>query len=211
MAKRSKVYPVQIPPLPLHPGRAGMSRRARRQLSFVLAGLILAIAAGAVLLAVFPPGKEALLPVGAPAPGFTLRTSAGATVSLQRLRGQPVLLEFCATWSSQCALEAPLLNGLVSRTSFLVSINGDSEDAASVASFTRTYRLRFPILLDPGEKTVSFPTRGPRGLVTGRYRVTRFPTFYVLDAAGRVTWRDVGAVPPTVLAGEIRRAARPVP
>jgi peroxiredoxin len=201
---------VTLPPLPLRPTRPGMSRRARTRLTVVLGGCILAVALTAVLLAVFPPGKEALLPLGAPAPGFALRTSAGATVSLQRLRGKAVLLEFCASWSSHCVAEVPVLNRLFSQAA-VVSIDGDSEEAASVAAFGRTFHARFPLALDPGSRTVAFPTHGPRGPVTGRYRVTAFPTFYVLDPRGRVVWAAAGVQTHGVLARELRRAARSVP
>jgi peroxiredoxin len=201
---------VTLPPLPLRPTRPGMSRRARTRLTVVLGGCILAVALTAVLLAVFPPGKEALLPLGAPAPGFALRTSAGATVSLQRLRGKAVLLEFCASWSSHCVAEVPVLNRLFSQAA-VVSIDGDSEEAASVAAFGRTFHARFPLALDPGSRTVAFPTHGPRGPVTGRYRVTAFPTFYGLDPRGRVVWAAAGVQTHGVLARELRRASRSVP
>ena len=187
-----------------------MSRRARTRLAVVLGVCILAIAVTAVLLAVFPPGKEALLPLGAPAPEFALRTTADTTVSLKQLRGKAVLLEFCASWSSHCVAEVPVLNRLLSQAA-VVSIDGDSEEAASVAAFGRTFHARFPLALDPGSRTVSFPTHGPRGPVTGRYHVTAFPTFYVLDAQGRVAWRAAGEQPLALLARELRRAARPVP
>jgi peroxiredoxin len=189
-----------------------MSRRARKRLSFILGGCILAIAAAALLLAVFPPGKEALLPLGAPAPAFTLRTPAGAAVSLRRLRGKVVLVEFCASWSPRCVAEVPVLNRLRALSpAALVSIDGDSEDAASVAAFGRTFHARYPLVLDPGPRTVTFPAHGPRGPVTGRYRVTVFPTFYVLDSHGRVAWRSAGEQSLALLARELQRAARPVP
>jgi peroxiredoxin len=181
-------------------------------LSFVLGGCIVAIAAAAVLLAVFPPGKEALLPLGSPAPAFTLRTTVGATVSLRRLRGKVVLLEFCASWSPSCVAQVRVLNGLDGLSSAaLLSIDGDSEKAASVAAFGRTFHARFPLALDPGASTVSFPAHGPRGPVTGRYHVTVFPTFYVVDPLGRVAWRSTGEQPLALLARQLREAARPVP
>jgi peroxiredoxin len=201
-----------LPPLPLRPTRAGMSRRARTRLAFVLAGCIVAVVVTAVLLAVFPPGKEALRPLGAPAPGFTLRTTAGETVSLQQLRGKVVLLEFCASWSSHCVAEVPILNRLLALSpAAVLYVDGDSEDAASVAAFGRTFHARFPLALDPGPTTVTFPAHGPRGPVTARYHVANFPTFYVLDPQGRVTWRSAGEQSVAVLARELRRAARPVP
>ena len=200
---------------PLRPSRAAMSRRTRTALSFALAGTILAVVATAVLLAVFP-RSDALLPIGAQTPDFTLRTATGATVNLQSLRGKAVLLEFCATWSSPCAVEAPALNRLAARLSgpavAFVSVNGDSEDATSVDAFRRNFHVRIPLALDPGPTTVSFPAHGSRGPVTGRYRVTRFPTFYVLDPRGRITWRSAGEQPDALLVRELRRAAgHPLP
>ena len=189
-----------------------MSRRARTQLAVVLGGCILAIAVTAVLLAVFPPGKEALLPLGTPAPEFALRTTAGTTVSLRQLRGKAVLLEFCASWSSHCIAEVAALNHLQTLSSAaVISIDGDSEQAASVSAFGRTFHARFPLALDPGRTTVSFPTHGPRGPVTGRYHVAAFPTFYVLDPRGRVVWAAAGVQTHGVLAQELRRATRSVP
>jgi len=200
------------PHVPLRPTRAGMSRRARTRLAFVLAGCILAVAVTAVLLAVFPPGKEALLSPGEPAPGFTLRTSAGQTVSLRRLRGRVVLLEFCASWSSRCVSSVPILNRLRRLSAAaLLFVNGDSEDAASVSAFGKTFHARFPLVLDPGPITVTFPAHGPRGPVTARYHVTNFPTFYIVDPRGRVAWRAAREQTVTPLARELDRAARPVP
>ncbi|MGG7381741.1 peroxiredoxin family protein, partial [Escherichia coli] len=45
---------------------------------------------------------EDLLPIGAQAPDFTLRTPTGTPVSLRALRGKAVLLEFFATWCPHC-------------------------------------------------------------------------------------------------------------
>jgi len=203
-----------LPRLPLGPGRPGMSKRARARLGVALALTIAAIVAAAVLLAVFPPNGKSLLRVGAAAPDFTLHSSSGVVTSLPDLRGSPVLLEFCATWSSPCTRAVASLDELAAQAparAAVVSIDGDSEDAASVASFVRFNHVRFPVLLDPGAKTVSFPAHGPRGPVTGRYRVSEFPTFYVLDRRGKVAWTAVGPQPEALLARELRLAARSVP
>lgn len=191
-----------------------MPRHVRKRLAYVLAGSIAAIVVAAMLLAVFPPNDESLLRVGSAAPDFTLHSSAGAVVSLPNLRGSPVLLEFCATWSTPCAAGAATLNGLVAKRpspGTVVAIDGDSENRASVQAFVRLEHARFSVLLDPGSKTVSFPTHGPRGPVTGRYRVSEFPTFYVLDPRGKIAWTAVGQRGVAVLARELRLAARSVP
>lgn len=203
---------MSLPPLPLRPSRGSMSRRMRTRLAFVLAACVAAIVAVALLLALFPSRGEALLPVGAQAPAFALHTTEGGTASLAKLRGQAVLVEFCASWSSHCAATVPVLNRVSALAhAAVVYVDGDSEEKASVASFARTYGARFPLALDPGPSTVSFPAHGPRGPLTARYRVTVFPTFYVVDGQGRVDWRAAGEQPAAVLARELRRAARSVP
>lgn len=194
MAKRSKVYPAQVPPLPLRPSRAGMSKRLRRRLTVLLAVAIALIVVGSVLSVVLH-HDERLLKVGAQAPAFPQLPKGAA------------LVEFCATWSSPCAQQAPALNGLPG----LVSVNADSEDAASVRSFERNHGLEYRIVLDHGPKVVHFPTRGPRGPLAARYHVTELPTAYVLDPSGRVAWRAAGIQPRAVLERELRRAARRVP
>jgi hypothetical protein len=186
--------------LPLRPSRPGMARRSRTRLAFLLAGMIAVTVVAAVLLAVFGGGTEKLLPVGSRAP-----EGSGYAP-----RGAPLLIEFCATWSSVCAKQVPALNRLAAGQQ-VVSVNGDSEDRASVDAFRRDQHARFPVVLDPGSKTVSFPERGPRGPLTAKFHVTRFPTIYVLDAAGRIRWRAAGLQPYASLARKLRLATRPLP
>jgi peroxiredoxin len=151
-----------------------------------------------------------LLPVGARAPDFTLRTPTGTPVSLRSLRGKAVLLEFFATWCPHCNAEAPHLKDLYgslprSQVAF-VSIDGNSDDAASVFAYHVWYGLPFPALLDQGDRVVTFPEHGPIGPVSRRYGVSFWPTFYVLDPRGRVVWRSGGEQPDALLAQELRRA-----
>lgn len=153
-----------------------------------------------------------LLPIGAEAPDFTLRTPTGKPVSLRSLRGRAVLLEFFATWCPHCNAEAPHLKSLYERLprdeiAFL-SVDGNSDDAPSVLAYHVWWGLPFPAVLDQGEHTVTFPDHGPLGPVSKKYGVSSWPTFYVLDRNGRVTWRSAGEQPDALLARELRRASR---
>ena len=153
---------------------------------------------------------KGLLPVGAQAPDFTLRTPTGTRVGLRDLRGKAVLLEFFATWCPHCNAEAPHLKELYAKLphakSAFVSIDGNSDDAASVLAYHIWYGLPFPALLDQGQRTVTFPEHGPIGPVSRKYGVSLWPTFYVLDPRGRVAWRSAGEQPDALLARELRRA-----
>jgi cytochrome c biogenesis protein CcmG, thiol:disulfide interchange protein DsbE len=153
---------------------------------------------------------KGLLPAGAPAPDFTLRTPTGTPVSLHSLRGKAVLLEFFATWCPHCNAEASHLQDLYARLPrakvAFVSVDGNSDDAPSVFAYHVWYGLPFPALLDQGDRTVTFPEHGPIGPVSRRYGVSFWPTFYVLDPRGRVVWRSGGEQPDALLERELRRA-----
>jgi hypothetical protein len=44
--------------------------------------------------------------------------------------------------------------------------------------------------------------------VTTQYRVQAFPTFYVVDPRGGISWRSDGEQPNALLERELRKAAR---
>jgi thiol-disulfide isomerase/thioredoxin len=158
-----------------------------------------------------PPSNPNLLPVGAKAPAFTLATPEGESISLSQFSGKAVLLEFFATWCPHCNAEAPHLKRLaesLAATRFaFVSVNADGEDAASVYAYHRYFGLPFPALLDPSSNPGSFHQPGSPGKVSTAYAVQTFPTFYVIDPDGRVTWRSDGEQPDALLRQELERAA----
>lgn len=114
---------------------------------------------------------------GGVAPDFSLMTSGGETITLSDLRGQPVIVNFWATWCPPCLEEMPALqevydahrdDGLV-----VLAINQD-EPADRVVRFAEQHGLTFPLLLDP-----EFD-------VTDRYQVGLLPSTFFVDRAGVV-------------------------
>jgi peroxiredoxin len=159
-----------------------------------------------------PPSHPNLLPVGTRAPGFRLQTPEGKVVRLADYRGKAVLVEFFATWCPHCAAATPWVRELFatlppSKYAWL-SVNADGEDAASVYAYHRYFGIDSPALLDPSSQPGTFRSPGAAGPVTTRYRVQAFPTFYVVDAGGRISWRSDGEQPNALLERELRKAAR---
>jgi peroxiredoxin len=159
------------------------------------------------------PTNTKLLPVGSPAPDFTLSTPVGRKVDLSDYRGKVVLLEFYAAWCPHCAAEAPHLAALAKSMGdddyAFLAVNADNESAASVLAYHVYFELPFPALLDPipGSDPVDFPAHGSLGPVSRAYQVAYFPTFYVIDRDGRIAWGSDGEQPDALIRQQLQRAA----
>lgn len=159
-----------------------------------------------------PPASTTLVPVGSKAPAFTLKTPEGKSVSLSDFRGKTVLLELFATWCPHCNSEAPHLidiyRSLPKSKYAFVSVNADGEDAASVFAYHRYYGMPFPALLDPSSVPGNFHQQGAAGPVTSKYGLAAYPTFFVIDPRGRITWRSDGEQPDVLLREKLQQASR---
>lgn len=118
--------------------------------------------------------------VGQPAPDFTLPTLDGDTVSLSDYIGQPVLINFWATWCAPCRVEMPELvrayNEHQDEGFAILSVNLTNQDAiADVRAFVEEFDMSFPILLDE------------TGAVSDEvYRLLGLPMSVFVDREGRI-------------------------
>ena len=155
--------------------------------------------------------SRTMLAVGAAAPDFTLSTARGERVRLSDLRGKTILLEFFATWCPHCQAEVPhlvqLFSTLPTKDFAFLSVNADGEDAPSVHAFDRFFHLPWPTLLDPGTPAGTFNEAGGAGHVTDAYGVALYPSFYIIDGKGRVTWRNDREQPDLLLLQKLHEAA----
>lgn len=87
-----------------------------------------------------------------PAPNFELTALDGSTLSLQSLRGRPVVLNFWGSWCEPCRDEAPLLQGLARQQRAgglaMVGVLFNDKDLRRAREFARQYGLSYPNLRD---------------------------------------------------------------
>ena len=119
-----------------------------------------------------------------PAPDFTLRDLKGNQVSLSDFRGQPVVLNFWATWCSPCRVEIPHLEALYTKykDQGLVVLGMNTEtDYMKVKRFAES-RISYTVVLDGGTQAQG-------------YDVSGIPCTYYIDGEGIVQHRSVGFAP----------------
>ncbi len=117
--------------------------------------------------------------VGTAAPGFTLESTTGSTVSLSDLRGHPVVVVFYASWCHPCEEELPVLQEFADDDDRLRVVGVSFRDLPSDSvDFIKRLGVTFPALLDDQTAPVgkSYGVRGipqtifvdSNGIVRGR-------------------------------------------
>lgn len=117
------------------------------------------------------------------APDFTLTTLDGGTVRLSDLRGQPVLINFWASWCGPCRSEMPHIQAAhkAHSGSGLIVLGVDQMEAPPVvARFVDEFQLTFPIPLDS------------EGEVSRAYQARGLPTSFFVDANGIIRDTFIG-------------------
>jgi len=120
--------------------------------------------------------------VGALAPNFNLSTLGGQEVSLDEMRGQPVVLCFWTTVCGYCRIQMPYLQEAFNRkggkVAFIAIDIGESEQ--TVAQFARDNGINFTLALDQD------------GAVKDAYNVSYRPTTFLVDKEGVIRYIKPG-------------------
>ena len=116
-------------------------------------------------------------------------------VSLDELRGYPVVINFWASWCVPCKQEAPILNAAAKAHAGRVAFLGvDIQDLIPDAhTFLRELEVPYVSVRDKGPRTFT------------RYGLTGVPETYYLDRRGRIVGHSIGAVSRRQLAEQLAR------
>lgn len=116
----------------------------------------------------------------------------GRELSLEELRGKPVVVSVWGSWCSPCHAEAPDVvdarKELGDRASF-VGIDIRDSGTAQAQAFVRKYDMDWPSYYSPdGDALLAFH---------GKLAPNSIPSFVVLDPAGRIAATIIGRLPST--------------
>jgi thiol-disulfide isomerase/thioredoxin len=121
-----------------------------------------------------------------PAPIFSLETLDGKTITSSSLKGKVVLLDFWATWCIPCLKALPELKDLRQKHAgqplVIVSVSVD-DDKKTVQDFASRNGMDWLQVWDGEMKAIS------------AFQVTSFPSYILLDADGRIAYRQRGWSP----------------
>lgn len=142
--------------------------------------------------------KEIGLAVGDFAPDFELLTLEGETVRLSDYRGQRVFVNFWATWCPPCRAEMPDMQKLYAEQDvpveiLAVNLTSTEKNKENVKNFVADFDLTFSILMDTNSA------------VADKYKVQAYPTSYMIDSEGRISFVAPGAMNQELMAREVKK------
>jgi len=163
----------------------------------LLAAVVLAVVAVVAVLATGL-GRDPSVPasplVGRPAPDFTLAQLDGPPVTLSKLRGQVVVINFWASWCTECHTEQAALSSTWQqfRDAGVVVVGINFQDARDDArDYVRSAGVSYPVVVDADSRTaLAFGVRG-------------IPETFIVDGSGRTADRVIGPVDAAKLASQI--------
>ena len=153
-----------------------------------------AVGIGSAVTAAGRPEAEVL------APEIELVDMNGRLYRLSDYRGVAVVLNFWASWCPPCRAEIPELNRFASSVDrsrgILLSVNQAASDLPleQLRTFAAKHGIEYPVLVDARNSAFS------------AYAIRSIPTTVIVDPAGRVSAKRVGAVTDSWLERQVARA-----
>jgi cytochrome c-type biogenesis protein len=127
--------------------------------------------------------------VGADAPTYAIQTLAGDSLTVGP-SDNLVLLNVWATWCASCKEEFAFMDTLLakhrSKGLRVVAVSVDVGSSEPVQQVASQYNVTFEVAHDP------------EGTIERRFPAMGVPASYLIDRDGKLLWKHVGVLPPSV-------------
>lgn len=151
----------------------------------LISGSIATFAVAAIVVSLLTSSAAALPPAPAAA-GFSLTAlgESGQHVSLSQYKDKPVIVNFWASWCTDCQTETPLLASWYKQQHGHVDLVGldENDTTAKALTFAHAKGISYPLGFDP------------LTLAASAYGVDALPQTFFLNARHQVVERVVGVV-----------------
>jgi len=136
-----------------------------------------------------PPGNDAARPAPLELPEITLPDASGGDRKLSSWRGQPLIVNFWATWCEPCRREIPLLESLRHKAKDHLEVVGIAvDDRDPVLQYIQRMRVDYPVLIGGQDRGMAAVE------AFGMQAVLPFSVF--ADTQGRIVAAKVGELHP---------------
>lgn len=162
----------------------------RSALRHKIVSTVVALCVAGSLIAIGVVGSasgQAARPAPAAAPAFSLPMlgdESGQEVALSKYRGQPLIINFFASWCEPCKTETPLLAKFYRTQASKVALVGldENDTLGNAMSFTHADGVSYPVGFDP------------HFTVATAYGVNALPQTFFLNARHEIVDRVFGKV-----------------
>ena len=148
-----------------------------------------AVALGCLLVVAACKPRESARPSQGRAPEWKLKDLEGKDVSFADFKGKVVVVDFWATWCPPCRAEIPgyiEMQKKYGKDGFvIVGISMDEKGPEHVKKFVEQQGINYPVVM------------GDDGIESAFGGVEAIPTTFLIDRAGNIRDRKVGAVEKT--------------
>lgn len=146
-----------------------------------------------------PAGLSEAPKVGALPPNFQWTDDkSGKLVTLESLRGKPVLLNFWGTWCPPCRAEMPEMQKIYDaqkdNVTFLGVSMGPRDEPLGVSQFVQLNNYTWDFIHDPNSDVMT------------RYQVTGIPSSYFIDKSGVIRAIHVGGADTRIIENNLKKA-----
>ena len=147
--------------------------------------IIVLIAIIATITVIYAQNHQgSLVNTGDQVPDFSVTTLDGKEVSIEKLKGKVVLINFFATWCGPCIKELPevevkLWTKFKDQNFAMISI-GREHTKAQLEAFNQKKGFTFAIAPDPKREVYS------------KFASQYIPRNFIIDKEGKIIWQGVG-------------------